>query len=79
MVGTPSARSYIDLWLDLLQAARPELSPGQAQLRVHAAISTIHSCLLYHSSLTPAELANELVIAASDTLGIASVAATSDG
>jgi AcrR family transcriptional regulator len=63
-------RHYVDLWLDLLQTARADLTPGQAQVRVHAAISTVHSVLQYHSQLSETVLAEELVVTASDALGI---------
>jgi len=47
------------------------LTPAEAQVRVHAAISAIHSVLLYHSPLDETALADELVVVASGTLGIA--------
>jgi AcrR family transcriptional regulator len=44
-------RHYVDLWLDVLAAVRPELRPGQSQVLVHAAISAIHSILRHRSGL----------------------------
>ena len=54
--------------VDLLEALHPELSQAQAQVRVHAAISAIHSVLLYHSQLDEAGLADELFAVISSTL-----------
>lgn len=49
-------RRSVDLWIDLLLMAHPDVTPQQARLRVHAAISAIHSVLLYHSPLDADEL-----------------------
>ena len=53
-------RHYVDLWIDLLLMAHPDVTPQQAQLRVHAAISAIHSVLLYHSPLDADEMTVQL-------------------
>jgi AcrR family transcriptional regulator len=51
-------RHYVDLWLDLLRSVHPGLGPGEAQVRVHGAISAAHSVLTYHAHLDDAELAH---------------------
>lgn len=53
-------RHYVDLWQDLLRSAHPGLTVAQAQVRVHAAISGVHSVLFYRPQLSAAELAEEL-------------------
>lgn len=63
-------RHYVDLWLDLLQSVHPELTAAQAQVRVHAAISAVHSVLLYHSPLEGPELSEAMVATVCGTLGI---------
>ena len=63
-------RHYVDLWIDLLRMARPELTPEQAQVRVHATISSIHSVLLYHSPLDQPGLTDEMVMVSGDVLGL---------
>ena len=63
-------RHYVDLWLDLLKSVHPDLSPGQAQVRVHGAIAAVHSVLTYHSHLDVVELANSLESAACRILDI---------
>lgn len=66
-------RHYVDLWLELLRAVLPELSAGEAQVRVHGAISTVHSVLRYHARLEGAELASELERAAYRALDLPTV------
>ena len=61
-------RHYVDLWIDLLLMAHPDVTPEQAQLRVHAAISAIHSVLLYHSPLDADELTVQLGSVAGEIL-----------
>ncbi|WP_214103368.1 TetR/AcrR family transcriptional regulator [Acrocarpospora catenulata] len=68
-------RHYLDLWHDVLCAVRPELDPAHAQVRVHAAISCIHSILRYRSPLPYEELADQLTEAACRALGITVTAA----
>ena len=63
-------RHYIDLWQDLLRSIQPALTPAQAQVLVHGAISSVHSVLLYRSSLPDADLANSLQMVACRVLGI---------
>lgn len=63
-------RHYVDLWQDLLGAVRPDLTSGEAQVRVHGAISTIHSCLRYHAHVDEADLASMLEAAACRVLEI---------
>ena len=63
-------RHYVDLWLDVLGTVRPDLSPQQAQVLVHAAISSIHSVLRHRSGLHTAEVAGLLQESAVRILGI---------
>lgn len=51
-------RHYVDLWLDLLRSVHPGLSSGEGQVRVHGAISAVHSVLTYHARLDNPELAH---------------------
>ena len=66
-------RHYVDLWQELLRAVHPELAPGQAQVAVHAAISTVHSLLRYHPTLPIAEQAASINAIACKILGVAPV------
>ena len=63
-------RHYVDLWLDVLGAVRPELSPQHAGVLVHAAISSIHSILHQRSGLDIPGVAAILQDAAVRILGI---------
>ncbi|GAA3239857.1 TetR/AcrR family transcriptional regulator [Pseudonocardia petroleophila] len=63
-------RHYIDLWQDVLTDVRPELSAAEAKIRVHAAISVIHSCLRYRIEIAESELAVFLSTAAERALGV---------
>jgi AcrR family transcriptional regulator len=63
-------RHYVDLWIDVLGAVRPELSTQRAQVLVHAAISSIHSILRHRSGLDAAEAASILQDTAVGILGI---------
>jgi AcrR family transcriptional regulator len=63
-------RHYVDLWLDVLGAVRPELAPQHAQVLVHAAISSIHSILRHRSGLDDPDAASILQDTAVRILGI---------
>lgn len=63
-------RHYVDLWTDLLSSVHPDLIGGEAQVRVHGAISTIHSVLRYHTQLDDVNLATALEAAACRVLDI---------
>lgn len=63
-------RHYIDLWQDVLSAVQPDLGPAEAKIRVHAAISAIHSCLRYRIEIPESELAAFLAKAAERALGV---------
>ena len=71
-------RHYVDLWQDLLQSAHPELSAGEAQVRVHAAIASVHSVLKYRAHLTGDDLADHLHAVACNVLGIRGTATDRD-
>jgi AcrR family transcriptional regulator len=64
-------RHYIDLWVDVLGAVRPELTVAQRQVVVHAAIAGIQSVLRHHSQLPEPELAALLASIARGALGLA--------
>jgi AcrR family transcriptional regulator len=68
-------RHYVDLWQDLLRSIHPDLDPGEVQVRVHGAISTIHSCLLYHAYVDEAALASMLEASACRVLEITALGA----
>jgi AcrR family transcriptional regulator len=68
-------RHYVDLWQDLLRSVHPELAPGEAQVRVHGAISAIHSCLRYHAHVDEATLAAMLEASACRVLDITALGA----
>jgi AcrR family transcriptional regulator len=53
-------RHYLDLWIDVVCSARPELRRAEGQLAVHACIGSIHSVLRYQSELGRAEQAQRL-------------------
>lgn len=63
-------RHYVDLWLDVLGTVRPDLTAAQAQVLVHAAISSIHSVLRHRSGLDDGEVAGLLQDTAVRILGI---------
>lgn len=63
-------RHYVDLWLDVLGTVRPELAPQQAQVLVHAAISSIHSILRHRGGLDVADVAALLQDTAVRILGL---------
>lgn len=64
-------RHYIQLWNEMLSAARPELDRAEARVLVGAAISAIHSRLRFSPSTLPDErLAEVLSGAAHRALGI---------
>ena len=63
-------RHYVDLWQDLLRSVHPGLDAGETQVRVHGAISAIHSCLLYHPHVDEAGLARMLEASACRVLAI---------
>jgi AcrR family transcriptional regulator len=68
-------RHYVDLWQDLLRSVHPELTSGEAQVRVHGAISTIHSCLNYHTHVDQEELKGMLETSACRVLEVAALGA----
>jgi AcrR family transcriptional regulator len=68
-------RHYVDLWYDLLRSVHPELTAGEAQVRVHGAISTIHSCLRYHAHVDEVALASMLEASACRVLEITALGA----
>jgi AcrR family transcriptional regulator len=68
-------RHYVDLWQDLLRSVHPELTAGEAQVRVHGAISTVHSCLRYHAHVDEAALAGMLEANACRVLEITALGA----
>lgn len=63
-------RHYVDLWIELLRSVHPHLIAGEAQVRVHGAISAIHSVLRYHAHLEDEPLATALEASACRILGI---------
>jgi AcrR family transcriptional regulator len=72
-------RHYVDLWLDLLRSAHPEFTVGEVQVRVHSAISAVHSVLRYHPLLDDASLAHALESSGCRLLEIAPLTAASPG
>lgn len=70
-------RHYVDFWQDLLQSIHPDLDAGQAQVRVHAAISAVHSVLKYRPHLDDPDLAGALFSVACAVLGITDAPAAS--
>jgi AcrR family transcriptional regulator len=68
-------RHYVDLWQDLLRSVHPELDAGGAQVRVHGAISAIHSCLLYRAHVDEVALASMLEASACRVLEITALGA----
>lgn len=63
-------RHYLDLWIDVLCSARPELTRAEAQLAVHACIGCIHSILMFHPDLEQGELTRRLEATAMGILGL---------
>lgn len=67
-------RHYVDLWQEVLGVIRPELTPPQRQVLVHAAISGMHSVLRFRSPLAEDALAEFMTSVARHTLGLDTVA-----
>lgn len=63
-------RLYVSRWQQVLLATRSELTPEQARVTIHAAISVAHSVLRYHPALPPDELHDLLLEIGCRTLGI---------
>ncbi|OXM67143.1 TetR family transcriptional regulator [Amycolatopsis sp. KNN50.9b] len=63
-------RHYIDLWQEVLVSVRDDLTPPEAQVLVHAAISAVHSSLRYRNHLSEPEMARFLERVACSMLGI---------
>jgi AcrR family transcriptional regulator len=68
-------RHYVDLWQDLLRSVHPQITSGEAQVRVHAAIAVIHSCLRYHAHVDEEALAGMLEASACQVLQITALGA----
>lgn len=63
-------RHYLDLWIDVVGSARPELSRAEAQLAVHACIGSIHSVLRYQCELGKEDQTRRLEAIAMAVLGL---------
>ena len=64
-----SQRLYIEEWVHVLAALRPDLADGELRLAVHAAIGAIQSTLFFRSGLPPDRMAALLATMAHGCLG----------
>ncbi|MGW8605874.1 hypothetical protein ACWGMP_04550, partial [Streptomyces albidoflavus] len=48
-------RHYVELWIDMLRAVRPDIDRAEANFLVGAGISAIHSLLRWGTSGMPQE------------------------
>jgi AcrR family transcriptional regulator len=72
-------RHYVELWIDMLRAVRPELDRPEANFSVGVGISAIHSILRWGSSgLSPELLAPMLEQACYRAMGIADLMTRKD-
>lgn len=70
-------RHYIDLLIDILMSARPEVSRPEAQLAVHASFGAIHSVLNFQSELDRAGQERLLCELTMNLLGLPAMDASS--
>jgi AcrR family transcriptional regulator len=65
-----SQRLYLEEWVHVLAALRPDLADGELRLAVHAAIGAIQSTLFFRSGLPPDRLSALLETMAYGCLGL---------
>jgi AcrR family transcriptional regulator len=65
-----SQRLYLEEWVHVLAALRPDLADGELRLAVHAAIGAIQSTLFFRSGLPPERMAALLETMAYGCLGL---------
>lgn len=63
-------RRYVDLWADVLAAARPDVPGKEIQVFVRASIAAAQSALRYHGSLSRQRMSELLQAAACGAMGI---------
>jgi AcrR family transcriptional regulator len=65
-------RHYVEDWVHLLAALRPDLADGELRLAVHAALGAIQSTLFFHSGLPEQRLTRLLEAIAHGCMGTVS-------
>lgn len=63
-------RRYVDLWADVLSAARPEVPAREVRVLVRASIAAVQSAVSYEGSLSRPRLSELLQVAGCGAMGI---------